>query len=109
MRPVYYTLTAAGNSAVHVPDHYISPFNVALGCTATGTVNYSVQYTFDDTTAAGYNPATGNWVAVTTLNNLTASADAAIGQPVMGIRLVCNSTTGGSIRLAIIQAGGSGR
>lgn len=105
MRPVYYTLTAAGNSAVHVPDHYISPFNVALGCTATGTVNYTVQYTFDDTTAA----APVNWVNVATLTGLTASADAALGMPVMGIRLVCNSTTGGSIRLAIIQAGGSGR
>ena len=105
MRPVVYTLTAAGNSAVHVPDHYISPFNVALGCTATGTVNYTVQYTFDDTTTG----TPTNWVNHTSLTSLTASADAALAYPVMGIRVVCNSTSGGSIRLTIIQAGGSGR
>lgn len=107
MRPVVYTLTTSSTaSAVHVPDHYISPFNVALGCTATGTVNYTVQYTFDDTTTG--TPV--NWVPHPSLTGLTASADAALAYPVMGIRLFCNSVSGGgSIRLTIIQAGGSGR
>ena len=48
MRPVVYTVTGTGVSNVYPPDHYVSPFNVALSVLVSGTSNYTVQYTFDD-------------------------------------------------------------
>lgn len=107
MRPVTYTITGAGVSNVYPPDHYVSPFNVALGVTVTGTVNYTVQYTFDDVFAADYSPGSGNWVDHPSLAAQTASKDSNIAYPVRGIRLVVNSGTG-TARLISIQAGGGG-
>jgi hypothetical protein len=80
---------------------------VALGVQVSGTVNYTVQYTFDDVFAKGYNPATGNWTDHVSLTGQTATKDSNIAYPVRGIRLKLNSGTG-SARLTIIQAGGGG-
>jgi len=108
MRPAVYSITGVTASGVYAPDHYISPFNVALGVTVSGTVTYTVQYTFDDVFAAGFNPATANWVDHPSLTAQTGSKDSNIAYPVQGIRL--NVTAGtGTTRLTIIQAGGGGR
>lgn len=107
MRPVVYTQTGVGVSNVYIPDHYVSPFNVSLGALVTGTVNYTVQYTFDDVFASDYNPATGNWADHPSLTAQTATKDSNIAYPVRGIRLVVNSGTG-VVRLTSIQAGGGG-
>lgn len=111
MRPVVYTLTDASAGAkysgVYPADHYVSPFNVALGVRVSGTVNYTVQYTFDDVFASGYNPSTGNWVDHASLTAQTANKDSNIAYPVRGIRLALNSGTGTAV-LTIIQAGGGG-
>lgn len=105
MRPVVYSVTGVGASGVFAPDNYVSPFNISLGVTVTGTVTYSVQYTFDDVFAGAFNPATANWVDHPSLTAKTASLDSNIAYPVQGIRL--NVTIGpGSARLTIIQAGG---
>ena len=108
MRPVVYTITGTGSSAVFPPDNYISPFNVTLGVTVTGTVNYTVQYTFDNVFASGFDPSTANWVDHPSLTSQTATKDSNIAYPVTGIRLLVNSGTG-TTRLTIIQAGGGGR
>jgi hypothetical protein len=105
MRPVIYTLTGAGTSGVYAPDNYISPFNVALSVLVTGTVNYTVQYTFDNVFAGGYNPATGNWVDHPSLTAQTTTKDSNIAYPTQGIRLVVNSGSG-TAKLTAIQAGG---
>ena len=105
MRPVTYTLTGAGTSGVYPPDNYVSPFNVALSVLVTGTVNYTVQYTFDNVFASTYNPATGNWVDHPSLTAQTATKDSNVAYPVQGIRLVVNSGAG-TARLTAIQAGG---
>lgn len=107
MRPVTYTITGVGTSGVYAPDHYVSPFNLALGVTVTGTVNYTVQYTFDDVFANTYVPASGNWVDHPSLTAQTANKDSNIAYPVRGVRLVVNSGTG-TVRLTAIQAGGGG-
>jgi hypothetical protein len=106
MRPVVYTVTGTGVSNVYPPDHYVSPFNVALSVLVSGTSNYTVQYTFDDVFAKGYNPATGNWVDHPTLTGV-ATADSNIAYPVRGIRIKANSGAGTST-LTAIQAGGGG-
>lgn len=111
MRPVVLTLSDASGEAktsnVFAPDHYISPFNVALSATVTGTVNYTVQYTFDNVFAEGYVPASGNWVDHPSLTAQTTTKDSNIAYPVQGIRVVLTSGTG-SVRLTAIQAGGGG-
>lgn len=105
MRPVSFTVTGTETSNVFVPDHYISPFNVSLGVTVSGTSNYTVQYTFDNVFADNYNPATGNWVDHPSLTGQTATKDSNIAYPVTGIRIKANSGAGTS-KLTVIQAGG---
>jgi len=107
MRPAVYTVTGVGVSGVYAPDHYISPFNLALGADITGTVTYTVQYTFDDVFASGFDPATATWINHPSLTARTTSTDSNIAYPVQGVRL--NVTAGtGTVRLTIIQAGGGG-
>ena len=107
MRPFVTTVLGVGGSNVYAPDTYVSPFNMSLSVLVTGTVTYSVQYTFDDIYAKGYNPATGNWVDHPSLSAKSVSADSNIAYPVMGVRV--NVTAGtGTARLTVIQAGGGG-
>jgi len=107
MRPARLTITGVTQSPVYAPDVYISPFNLALSVVVTGTINYTVQYTFDDVFAPTYNPASGVWTNHPTLAAQAASLDSNIAYPVTGIRIVGNSGTG-SARLTLIQAGISG-
>lgn len=107
MRPVVYSVTGVGTSNVYPPDHYVSPFNIALGVAVTGTVTYTVQYTFDDVFAKTFDPATAIWTDHPSLTAQTTSKDSNIAYPVRGIRL--NVTAGtGTARLTSIQAGGGG-
>lgn len=104
MRPVSVSQTGVGNSALIVHDYLAKPFNVSLSTIVTGTVNYTIQHTFDDIYAAGYNPSAGTWynhdnpdlVAVTTNANDNYSA------PVRASRIVINSGTG-SVKLTALQ------
>jgi hypothetical protein len=105
MLPVVLTVTGTEISKVFPPDQYISPFNVALSVLVTGTVDYTVQYTFDNVFASGYVPASGNWVDHPSLTGQTITKDSNIAYPVQGIRIKCNSGAG-TARFTIIQAGG---
>ena len=107
MRPAVFTINGVGVSGVYPPDHYVSPFNIALGVTVTGTVNYTVQYTFDDVFASGFTPASANWIDHPSLTAQTATKDSNIAYPVRGISLNVASGSG-TTRLTIIQAGGGG-
>lgn len=107
MRPVTFLVAGPGSSPVYPPDHYVSPFNVALSVLVSGTVNYTVQYTFDSVFARDFNPATANWVDHPSLTAQTVTRDSNIAYPVQGVRLVVNSGTG-TARLIAIQAGGGG-
>lgn len=108
MRSVVLTVTGVGNSGVMAPDPYISPFNVALSVLVTGSVTYTVQYTFDNVYAANYSPASGNWTSHPSLTSQTATKDSNIAYPVTGIRVITLSGTTGTAALTIIQAGGGG-
>ena len=76
--------------------------------TTAGTATYSVQMTFDDIYAAGYNPATGNWQNNSVLTGLTASNSNALLTPVRAVRLNITSYVSGTIRLTVIQASALG-
>lgn len=91
--------TGAGSTAPLVMNTNISPFNVGFGVIVTGTVNYTIQHTFDD-------PAVGfsTWFPHPTVAAQAANADGNYAFPVTGIRLTVNSG-GGTAQLKLIQAG----
>jgi len=114
MRPVVYTITGGAGtqivSRVCPIDHYISPANIALNVVVTGSITYTVQYTFDDVFAAGYDPTNGNWTNHPTLVTQTITKDSNISYPVRGIRLIspASPSSSGTATLTIIQGGGGG-
>jgi len=114
MRPVVYTITGGAGtqvvSRVCPIDHYVSPANIALNVVVTGSITYTVQYTFDDVFAAGYDPANGNWTNHPTLATKTVTADSNISYPVRGIRIIspASPSSSGTATLTIIQGGGGG-
>jgi hypothetical protein len=108
MRPIVQTLSDASGGALYsnpIPlDHFVSPFNTSLSVQVTGTVDYTVQYTFDDVQAATYTPASGNWIAHPNLTAKLTTLDSNLAYPATAVRVVLNSG-GGSIRFTVIQAG----
>lgn len=91
--------TGVGSSPSLVMNTNISPFNVGFGAVATGTVNYTVQHTFDD-------PAVGftTWYSHPTVAGQTANADGNYAFPVTGIKVLVNSGSG-TVTLNLVQAG----
>ena len=83
-------------------DQYLTPFNVSLALVITGTVDVTVEFTFDD--VFGDFPGPHNWTDHPDLTNITADADATFISPVSACRLLTNSGVGTAI-LRIIQAG----
>lgn len=91
--------TGVGSSSSLVMNTNISPFNVGFGVIVTGTVNYTVQHTFDD-------PAVGftTWFSHPTIASQAANADGNYAFPVTGIKVLVNSGSG-TATLKLIQAG----
>jgi hypothetical protein len=81
-----------------------SPFNVGFAVTISGTVNFTVQHTFDDVYSPSFDPTTAVWFDHPTIASLAANADGNYAFPVAGIRLKVNSG-GGTATLVLLQAG----
>lgn len=94
MRPVTLAQTGTGSTNGYVADSYISPFNVGFGVVVSGTVNYTVQHTFDGNT----------WFPHPTIASQTTNQDGNYAFPVLQVRLTVNSG-GGTATLTLIQAG----
>jgi hypothetical protein len=93
---------AIGASQIIPLDQYISPFNVSLGLAITGTVDVTVEYTFDD--VFGDAPGPFTWFDHPDLTNVAANADGTFISPVSACRLLTNSGVGEAV-LRIVQAG----
>ena len=91
--------TGAGSTTPFVMNTNCTPFNVGFGVLVTGTVDYTVQHTFDD-------PAVGftTWFPHPTIVAQSTNKDGNYAFPVTGIRLTVNSG-GGTATLKLIQAG----
>ena len=91
--------TGTGSSSALVMNTNISPFNVGFGVVVTGTVNYTVQHTFDD-------PAVGftTWFSHPTIASQTANADGNYAFPVTGVKVLVNSGSG-TATMNLVQAG----
>lgn len=91
--------TGVGSSSALVMNTNVSPFNVGFGVIVSGTVNYTVQHTFDD-------PAIGfsTWFSHPTVASQAANADGNYAFPVTGIKVLVNSGDG-TATLKLVQAG----
>mgnify|MGYP003350628067 FL=1 len=94
MRPQTQAQTGVGSTNGIVTDYYISPFNIGFGVVVSGTVNYTVQHTFDGT----------NWFNHPDIASQTANADGNYAFPVIQVRLTVNSGSG-TATITVIQAG----
>jgi len=109
MRPVRVGVSGAAGVTAPIPlDNYQTPFSVGIGVAVTGTVNYTVQHTFDDVFAPSFDPTTAVWYPHASLVNAIASLDGNYGYPVRAVRLNMNSGTG-TCTMTVIQAGMPGR
>lgn len=91
--------TGTGSSSSLVMNTNISPFNVGFGVIVSGTVNYTIQHTFDS-------PSSGftTWYSHPTIASKTDNQDGNYAFPVTGVKVLVNSGTG-SATLNLIQAG----
>jgi len=91
--------TGVGSSDAIVVNTNTNPCNIGFGVLVTGTVNYTVQHTFDD-------PATGfsTWFSHPTIASQAANADGNYAFPVTGIKVLVNSGSG-TATLKLVQAG----
>lgn len=90
---------SVGASRVIGLDQYVNPFNVGLGCTVSGTVNYTVQHTFDDVQST----TEPTWFDHTSLAGDTANGDGNYAYAVRAIRLKMNSGTG-TVTFTVLQS-----
>ena len=105
MRPITLSKTGTGSSGLAVLDHYQTPFNVSIGAVTSGTVNYTIQHTFDDVLNSAVTPT---WFNHPTMAALTANSDGNYAFPVRAVRVFVNSGSG-TATATVIQAGMPGR
>jgi len=104
MRRIVLTKTGAGGSDVSPMNLNTSPFNIGFAVLVTGTVNYTVQHTFDDVFSPTFSAGTAVWFDHPTIASQTANKDGNYAFPVTAIRLLVNSG-GGTAALILLQAG----
>jgi len=95
-----------GATPWQIVNWHISPINIGIAVIVTGTVNYTVQYTYDDPSGTYPNPTSTFPTAFDhpILNAQTATADSSISLPVAAIRLTNNSGTG-TAQMVFVQGG----
>lgn len=111
MRPVRIQVASLADSAVIPLDVNQGPFNVGVGVglSAGASLTYSVQHTFDDVWAPGFNPATAVWYSNSSLTTKTTSLDGNYAFPVTAVRLSVSVYASGTATMTVIQAGMPGR
>lgn len=104
----YRTITQinAGRSAVIAVDDFQTPFNLGFAAEITaGTPTFSIQYSLDDPTAAGYDKDTALWFAVTGLSAVSANSSAALTIPCKAVCIFMAEGQTGTVELKVVQAG----
>lgn len=105
MRPTTVSVTGVGTSALVPFDHYKNPNVAAVSVKVSGTVTYTVEYTFDDIWSNGFNPATASYMPLPDLSGLSANADGNFAFAPRACRLKVTAGTG-TATMTVIQAGG---
>lgn len=100
-RPVIITMTTAGGSDPAQLDHHLNPFQVGFGAVVSGTINYTVQHTFDNVQAVA-NPT---WFDHWAVASQTTTQNGNYAYPINAVRVLVNSVSGGSVSVTFIQSG----
>ncbi len=92
-------------------NYHAQPVELTIGVVVTGTVNYDVEYTYDDiqntpnyNVTPAYIPPAPTWFDDPILAGESANGDTTFNDPIYAWRVVINSGTG-SIAVKEIQAG----
>lgn len=101
MRPIVISKTGTGSSSVAPLDTYRNPFNIGIGVVVSGTVNYTIQHTFDDIFNSAVTPV---WFSHPTLASLAVNADGNYAFPIRAIKILVNSGSG-TATATLLQAG----
>jgi hypothetical protein len=104
MKPITVSKTASGSTSTIPLNVNINPFNVGIAVVVSGTVNYTVQYTFDNVWSSTYDSATATWFDHASLLTKTGNETGNFAFPVAGMRLTVNSGSG-TATMTVIQAG----
>lgn len=89
-----------GSSRIVQPDRQRNPFAIGIGCAVSGTINFTMQHTFDD-----LGDGTDlTWHDHDDIASASATIDSNYAFPVRGIRVKINSGTG-TVTTTLIQAG----
>lgn len=100
--------SGVGSSQWFAVDWRANPISIGIGVVVSGTINYTVEYTYDNVNT----PYTGTFPTVfslTALASKAANTDSSITEPVRALRLTQNSFTNpGTAKMIVLQAGGAG-
>lgn len=99
MKPQVYSQTGTGTTDPFVVNTNVTPVNIGIAVVVTGTVNYTVQHTYDSPT-----PSFTTWFNDANLASKTATAETNINFPITGLQLVVNSGTG-TATMTVVQSG----
>ena len=91
--------TGAGSSSAVVVNTNVGPVNVGFAVVVSGTVNYTVQHTFDDPGVAFT-----TWFDNSTVASETTTQEGSYSFPVTGIKVLVNSGSG-TATMSAVQAG----
>lgn len=92
------SLTGTGNSSAIVINTNTNPVNVGLAFVVSGTVDYTMQVSYDDPSSFS------TWFDDATVAGKTANFTSAITTPVTGVRFKINSGSG-TVTMKAVQAG----
>lgn len=111
MRPIRVTVASQASSAPVPLDHYQGPFNVGIAVvlSAGASLTYTVEHTFDDVFASGFDASTATWFPNSGLAAKTTSLDGNYAFPIMALRLRISTYSSGTASMTVIQAGMPGR
>lgn len=99
MRVQTVSRTGVGSTAAVVINTNVTPVNIGFAAVVTGTINYSIQFSYDD-------PAVGftTWFDDVSITSKTGNEDGSINFPITAIKALVNSGSG-TITLNVVQAG----
>lgn len=97
--------SAIASSSWYAINEHTTPVNVGVGVVVSGTVNFTVEVTYDNVNSP-YTSTFPTVFSVTALASKTANTDAIISTPFSAMRVTLNSNTNpGYVRMIAIQAG----
>lgn len=102
MRPS--TITVTGDNDPYVIPLNYRAYHTAVHAEVTGTINFTVSYTVQNIYEITTPATNADWVAVTDMSAIIATATKKIDMPISALKVVVNSGAG-SVDITVSQPG----